>query len=156
MPPTADGKVASRVGRPAKDEAHVRNITIQTLLESSSEELFYKIMAIKSNLEKKKQMQAVRATSVSQESYSREIFSNVEQGRGLFTALSQSQLVKTYRYSMHEELCMFWGCYRGWKGCTYETQSLPSRDLWVVTGSMIFSRKRVMRGHARDDSKAGF
>lgn len=54
MPPTADGKVASRVGRPAKDEAHVHNITIQALLEISSEELFYKIMVIKRNLEKKK------------------------------------------------------------------------------------------------------
>lgn len=54
MPPTADGKVASRVGRPAKDEAHVCDITVQTLLEISSEELFYKILVIKRNLEKKK------------------------------------------------------------------------------------------------------
>lgn len=58
MPPTADGKVASRVGRPVKDEAHVHNITIQTLLEISWEELFYKIMAIKRNWEEKKKANA--------------------------------------------------------------------------------------------------
>lgn len=54
MPPTADGKVANRVGRPAKDEAHVCDITIQTLLKISSEELFYKILVIKRNLGEKK------------------------------------------------------------------------------------------------------
>lgn len=100
-------------------------------------------------------MLAARATSVSQGSYSREIFSNVKQGRGLFTALSQSQLVKTYRYSMREALCMCWGGCRGRKGRTYETQSLHSRHLWVMIGSVIFSRRscKVMLGTTpRQDS----
>lgn len=57
---------------------------------------------------------------------------------------------------MHEALCMFWGGCRDWKGYTYKIQSLPSRDLQLRIGSVMFGRKRVMQGHAREDSKARF
>lgn len=112
-------------------------------------------MAIKRNLEKK-QMLAARATSVSRGCSSREIFSNIKEGSGLFMHPNQSQLVKTYRYSKHDASCMFWGGCRDWKRYTCKTQYLPSQDLWVVVGSVIFLRKRAMQGHARSNSKAGF
>lgn len=51
---------------------------------------------------------------------------------------------------------MLWGGWGWWKGCLYETQSLASRDLELMVGSMMFDWEKGTRGHAREDSEAGF
>lgn len=107
MPPTADGKLASRVGRPVKDEAYTCNIINYS---NPLKDQFRGTFFIESCISKEKVNTGCEGNfSFSGKALKGNFWLFKAKNREVSTALCQNQFVKYYGCCMCEAFCMLFG-----------------------------------------------